>query len=75
MLTYPLILFKAKKLEQESKKLYNTLKKRLIEKIEKWKHYKPVRGKIEDFFKLCKSGLSLKKLHKYTAESAQRTTN
>jgi len=38
------------------------------------KQYKPVCGKIEDFFKLCKSGLGLKKLHKYTPESAQRTT-
>ena len=35
---------------------------------------KPIRGKIEDFFKLCKSGLSLKRLHKYTPESAKRTT-
>jgi len=33
-----------------------------------------VRGKIEDFFKLWKSGLSMKKIHKYTPESAQRTT-
>ncbi len=36
--------------------------------------YKPIRGKIEDFFKLCKSGLSLKKLHKYTPESTKITT-
>jgi len=73
-LTYPLRVFKAKKQEKEAKKLYNKLKSSLIQKIEKWKHYKPIRGKIEDFFKLCKSGLSLKKLHKYTPESAQRTT-
>ena len=46
----------------------------LIEKLKNWKHYKPIRGKIEDFFKLCKSGLGLKKLHKYTPESAKRTT-
>lgn len=32
------------------------------------------RGKIEDFFKLCKSSLSLKKLHKYAPESAEKTT-
>ena len=73
-LTYPLRVFKAKKHEKESKNLYNKLKNRLLEKIQNWKHYKPVRGKIEDFFKLCKSGLSLKKLHKYTPQSAQRTT-
>lgn len=73
-LTYPLHVFKDKKTEKRSKKLYNTLKKVLIQKIGNWKRYKPVRGKIEDFFKLCKSGLGLKKLHKYTPESGQRTT-
>ena len=73
-LTYPLTVFKDKKTEKEAKKLYNTLKRVLFEKIDNWKHYKPVRGKIEDFFKLCKSGLSLKKIHKYTPDSAKRTT-
>jgi len=73
-LTYPLQVFKDKKKEKQAKKLYNTLKMKLFKKISKWKHYKPIRGKIEDFFKLCKSGLSLKKLHKYTPESAKRTT-
>jgi len=46
----------------------------LLQKIQNWKRYKPIRGKIEDFFKLCKSGLGLKKLHKYTPESAEKTT-
>jgi len=73
-LTYPLQVFNNKKTEKQSKKLYNTLKTELLKKIQKWKHYKPIRGKIEYFFKLCKSGLSLKKLHKYTPESAKRTT-
>jgi hypothetical protein len=73
-LTYPLQLFNDRKTEKQSKRLYNTLKNELLKKIQKWKHYKPIRGKIEDFFKLCKSGLSLKKLHKYTPESAKRTT-
>jgi hypothetical protein len=73
-LTYPLDVFKDKKTKKILKKLYNTLKRILIEKLKNWKHYKPIRGKIEDFFKLCKSGLGLKKLHKYTPESAKRTT-
>ena len=73
-LTYPLQVFKDKKTKNKSKKLYNTLKKILFKKIQNWQYYKPVRGKIEDFFKLCKSGLSLKKLHKYTPASAERTT-
>jgi hypothetical protein len=73
-LTYPLKVFNDKKKENKIKKLYNNLKKILIQKIENWKRYKPIRGKIEDFFKLCKSGLSLKKLHKYTPQSAKTTT-
>jgi hypothetical protein len=73
-LTYPLQVFNNKKTEKQAKKLYNTLKNELLKKIQKWKHYKPIREKIEDFFKLCKSGLNLKKLHKYTPESAKRTT-
>ena len=73
-LTYPLRVFKDKKTETKSKKLYKRLKKILLQKIENWKRYKPVRGKIEDFFKLCKSGLGLKKLHKYTPDSAKKTT-
>ena len=72
-LTYPLQVFKDRKTEKQSKQLYKTLKNELLKKIAKLKHYKPIRGKIEDFFKLCKSGLNLKKLHKYTPESANRT--
>lgn len=73
-LSYPLRVFKEKKKETKAKNIYNNLKKQLIEKIKNWKSYKPIRGKIEDFFKLCKSGLSLKKLHKYTPKSAKITT-
>jgi hypothetical protein len=73
-LTYPLRVFKNKKTETQSKKLYKTLTKILIQKIMNWKRYKPIRGKIEDFFKLCKSGLGLKKIHKYTPKSAEKTT-
>ena len=44
------------------------LKRELLQKISKWKKYKPIQGKIEDFFKLCKSRLGLKKIHKYTVD-------
>jgi len=47
-------VFKAKKHEKEVKKLYNSLKKRLLKKIENWKQYKPIRGKIEDFSNYAK---------------------
>ena len=48
-LTYPLRVFKDKKTENQAKKLYKILTKILIQKIQKWKRYKPIRGKIEDF--------------------------
>ena len=70
-LTYPLRIFNKK---NKQKKLYQKLKTELLQKISKWKKYKPIRGKIEDFFKLCKSGLGLKKIHKYTPKSAKKTT-
>ena len=73
-LTYPLRIFNKKNTEKQTKKLYQKLKRELLQKISKWKKYKPIRGKIEDFFKLCKSGLGLKKIHKYTPESAKKTT-
>jgi len=73
-LTYPLRVFKNKKTENQAKKLYEKLTKTLLQKIVNWKRYKPIRGKIEDFFKLCKSGLGLKKIHKYTPKSAEKTT-
>ena len=73
-LTYPLRIFKDKTTKNQDKKLYKTLTKILTQKIQKWKQYKPIRGKIEDFFKLCKSGLGLKKLHKYTPDSVEKTT-
>jgi hypothetical protein len=71
-LTYPLQVFNDEKTEKQLKLLYNTLKKQLLKKINNWKKYKPIRGKIEDFFKLCKSGLSLKKLHKIHTRISQK---
>ncbi len=45
-LTYPLQVFKNKKDETKTKNIYKTLKSILLEKIENWKQYKPIRGKI-----------------------------
>jgi len=68
-------VFKDKTKEKAVRKIYNTLKKSDCSKeINNWKKYKPICVKIEDFFKICKYGLSLKKLHKYTLESAKKTT-
>ncbi len=72
-LSYPLTIFDSKNRVNHLKKLYKRLKMKLISLLENWENYKPVRGKIEDFFKLCKIGLNLKKIHKYTPKSAKKT--
>ena len=55
------------------KRLYNSLKNELIKKIDSWEKFKPIRGKIEDFFKLLKQGLNMREIHKYTPKSVEKT--
>ena len=37
--------------------------------LDNWKEYRPIRGMIEDIFKLAKDAFSLRKLHRYTERS------
>ena len=71
MLSYPLSIFNRSNPEKE-KKLYNCLVKSLKAKLENWKKYRPIRGVIEDIFKLAKDAFSLKKLHRYTKRSVKK---
>ena len=57
MLTYPLSIFNRPHPEKE-KNFFNS-----------WKEYRPIRGMIEDIFKLAKNAFSLRKLHRYTERS------
>ena len=57
----------------KEKRLYNKLKKELLEKLDSWEKFKPIRGKIEDFFKLLKQGLNMREIHKYTPKSVEKT--
>jgi len=68
MLTYPLSLFNRPHPEK-GKKFFNRLAKDLINIIDNWKEYRPIRGMIEDIFKLAKNAFSLRKLHRYTERS------
>jgi hypothetical protein len=68
-MSYPLDAFKKKKKIEENKALYKHLKELLLKKLTNWKEFKPVRGMIEDFFKVTKKAFGLDKLHKYTEES------
>lgn len=73
ILTYPLAVFNKTKKIMKEKRLYNSLKNELIKKIDSWEKFKPVRGKIEDFFKLLKQGLNMREIHKYTPKSVEKT--
>ena len=40
--------------------------------LENWEKYKPIRGMIEDIFKLAKNVFSLNNLHRYTKRSVKK---
>ena len=73
IISYLLEVFnKTKKIITE-KRFYNHLKYELFKKLDNWKKFKPIRGKIEDFFKLLKQGLNIKEIQKYTSKSVEKT--
>ena len=72
-LSYPLQIFERTKKLLAEKQFYNNLKIDLFKKLDNWKKFKPIRGKIEDFFKLLKQGLNMREIHKYTPKSVAKT--
>ena len=69
MTNYPIhykYLRKQNKILAQKKQFYNNLKIELFKKLDNWKKFKPIRGKIEYFFKLLKQGLNMREIHKYT---------
>ena len=67
--SYPLECFTG---ENKKKHLYTALTKESKEMMEKWKNFKGIRSKIEDFNKILKEALSLRKIHHYTEESIKK---
>ena len=51
---------------EDDKNLFLKLTAILYEKLENWKELKPIRGLIEDFFKVCKDAFGLGEFHAYT---------
>ena len=72
-LSYPLSSFMKTKKIKTAKRFFENLKHELLKKLDNWKNFKPIRGKIEDFFKLLKQGLNLREMHKYTPKSVEKT--
>lgn len=73
MISYPLDFYKPGKDIKKLKQEMNRLARKLFRYLENWKELKPVRGIIEDFFKVAKDAFGLGKFHKYTVESMTRT--
>jgi len=71
MLSYPLSIFNRSNPEKE-KEFYKGLVKSLKAILENWEKYKPIRGMIEDIFKLTKNAFSLNNLHRYTKRSVKK---
>ena len=67
-------LSKQRKLKLKKKRFFEKLKHKLLNKLDDWKNFKPIRGKIEDFFKLLKQGLNLREIHKYTPKSVEKNS-
>lgn len=70
-ISYPLECFTG---EDRNKELYRALTQKSKEMMKNWKSYKGIRSKIEDFNKILKQCLSLRKIHHYTKESISKTT-
>lgn len=68
-LNYPLDCFSKNKDKTREMELYKRLVRDFKRKISKWKKLKPIRGMIEDWNKLTKQALSIKKIHRFTYRS------
>ena len=68
-LHYPLELFNKNKRNIKIKMILKKATNQLLKLINNWKHYKSIRGYIEDFFKVCKQAFNMHKIHKYTVNS------
>ena len=70
--SYPLSSFNQSKDLEEEKKVIGSLNSILLNKLENWKELKPIRGIIEDFFKVAKDAFNLGEFHSYTIESMHK---
>ena len=71
-ISYPIEVFSRNKKAKELKKDIDSIASILFNKLQNWKDLKPVRGIIEDFFKVAKDAFGLGEFHSYTVESMSR---
>lgn len=68
-LCYPLELFRNNKRNKKLRQIIKKVTNQLLRLLKHWKDFKPIRGYIEDFFKVCKQAFNMHKIHTYTLES------
>lgn len=71
-MSYPLDIFKKNNHTKCSKSLIKSLTNKLCEMLKNWKDFKPIRGQIEDFFKVAKNTFGLGQFHSYTTQSMSK---
>ena len=68
-MSYPLEVFNKNKHSKHLKSIINSITNKLYDLLKNWKDLKPIRGQIEDFFKVAKNTFGLGQFHSYTTES------
>ena len=71
-MSYPMEVFSRNKKSKDLKKDIDSIASILYQKLQNWKELKPIRGIIEDFFKVAKDAFGLGEFHSYTVESMSR---
>ena len=71
-MSYPMEVFSKNKNTEDLKKDIDSIASILYQKLRNWKDLKPIRGIIEDFFKVAKDAFGLGEFHSYTVESMSR---
>lgn len=71
-MSYPMEVFSKNKKAKELKKDIDSIASILYQELKNWKDLKPIRGIIEDFFKVAKDAFGLGEFHSYTVESMSR---
>ena len=68
-MSYPLEVFNKNNRSKHLKSVINSITNKLYDLLKNWKDLKPIRGQIEDFFKVAKNTFGLGQFHSYTTES------
>ena len=71
-MSYPMEVFSRNKKAKDLKKDIDSIASILYQELQNWKELKPIRGIIEDFFKVAKDAFGLGEFHSYTVESMSR---